>query len=217
MLRLKLTTEANSYSDEMILEVNPAFVNGGSEKFWSMYQEAPEIYSIKDGLNYSIDRMPEVVENSVVNLGIKAGLSSVYALTVTGLSNFSVATSVTLEDLKTGTSQKLNDNNVYTFNAGPGDPANRLKLHFGGLYGTEDILNPNPVSIYASENNIIIYSNPATILKGDVRIYDLVGRTIRHLTANDSFIRINMGGNKGYYIVNVLTDSKIFNGKVFLK
>jgi len=216
MLRLKLTTNANSYNDEMIVKVNPAFEDEGSQKLWSMEQEAPEIYSIKDGVNYSIDRMPSVNETSVVNLGVKAGVSAGYTLTVSGLESFYTAKSVILEDLKTGTIQTLNDNNVYTFSASPDDQANRLKLSFDGPYGIDDGAKANPVTIYSYEKTIVIRSNSTEILKGEVYVYDLVGQTIKHLKVNNNLILIPMDGITGYYVVALLTDNGIYNGKVFL-
>lgn len=217
LLRLKLTTNVNTYSDEMILAVNHEFENGGSWKLWSLYADAPEIYSLKNDENYSIDRMPYVNEGSVVSLGIKAGVSTIYTLTVTGLNTFYTAKSVNLEDLKTGAIRRLNDNNVYTFSAGPDDQPNRLQLHFGGPYGMSDPVKANPVCIYASENTIVIFNNSPARLIGDAYVYDLTGRMIRHVTADNTLNRINMYGNRGYYLVTFVTKQEIYNGKVFLK
>ncbi|MCK9423788.1 MAG: T9SS type A sorting domain-containing protein [Bacteroidales bacterium] len=216
LLRLNLTTNATVYSDEMIITVNSLFENGGSMKLWSLYAEAPEIYSVKNDKNYSIYRMPCVNDGSVVNLGIKAGITATYTLTVTGLKTFFSARSVNLEDLKTGVTQNLNDNNVYTFSASPDDQPKRLLLRFGGPYGVIDPVKDNPVSIYASEGAIVIHNNTSSKLKGDTYIYDLTGRMIRYVTTDNTLIRINMDGNKGYYFVTFVTNNEIYNGKVFL-
>lgn len=217
MLRLKLTTDANSYNDEMIIAVNPAFENGGSHKFWSMYTEAPEIWSMKNGSNFSIDRLPSVGESTVVDLGIKAGLTSNYTLTATGVSTFFTAKNITLEDLKTGTTRNLNENNTYTFTAGPGDPPERFHLHFGGPYGTNDLVNVDPVSLYSFENTFFIRSNTASEINGDVYIYNLPGQLLKKANVTGYQCQIKLDGPSGYYMATLVMKNKTYNVKVFVK
>lgn len=216
-LHLRLTTAANPYSDEMILKVNPEYTDGGSDKFWSLTGEAPEIYSIKGDNNYSIDRRSAIHETTVVELGIKAGVAAGHTLTVTGLNSFSAASVVTLEDLKTGTFQKLNDNNIYTFNAVPGDSPIRLKLHFGGSYTTPETSGSGGITVYSDGTDIIIRNNLSGTSRGQVTVFDLLGRPIRKVNMEYNMLRINMTGEKGYFIVNVVTQTGSCNGKVFLK
>ncbi|MEI7980323.1 MAG: T9SS type A sorting domain-containing protein [Bacteroidota bacterium] len=217
ILRLKLTTDANTYNDEMIIAVDPAFDNGGSHKFWSMYEEAPEIYSVKNGTNFSIDRMPAVGEGTVINVGIKAGVVSNYTLTVTGVSGFSKAKSVILEDLKTGTTRNLNENNVYSFNGGPGDASARFHLHFGGPYATTEPGKTGPVSFYAFENAIYIRSNTASELKGEVLIYNMLGQLVKNEKVSGEQCRIKMNSPTGYYIVSLVIESRVYRIKILIQ
>ena len=217
LLRLKLTTDANSWSNEMILAADPSYDNGGSRKFWSIYPEAPEICSGKNGKNYSIDRRPSISDSTLVNIRIKAGVTGTYFLTATGLETFFAARSVTLEDLKTGAFQKLNDNPVYTFTAGPDDEPGRLRLHFGRPYGTTEPGKTGPVSFYAFENAIYIRSNTASELKGEVLIYNMLGQLVKNEKVSGEQCRIKMNSPTGYYIVSLVIESRVYRIKILIQ
>ncbi|MEI7980593.1 MAG: T9SS type A sorting domain-containing protein [Bacteroidota bacterium] len=217
LIRLKLTTDVNNYNDEMIIAVDPSYADAGSQKFWSMYTEAPEIYSMKNGSDFSIDRMPSVNDGTIVNLGIKAGVVANYALTVTGLNTFFTAKSVTLEDLKTGTTRNLNENNVYAFNAGPDDAAERFHLHFTGPFGANDPGKTEPVRVYTFENTLYIGSNTGPEIKGDVYIYDMLGRLVKQVKVNGNQCQVKMDGVPGYYVVTLVMENRAYNIKVFLQ
>jgi len=217
LLRLRLTTAANSFYDEMIVEVDPAFDNGGSQKFWSSYSEAPEIFSTKAGKHYSIDRLQVVNENSVVSLGIKAGADASYELTFDGVNDFSISGSIVLEDLKTGTVQQLKNNPVYTFFAVPGDPTERFHLRFGGPYGIKDPVTVSYWSIYSAGNAVCIRNNTELTPKGDVYIFNLLGQKIIQKKLTESSInKIDLNVPSGYYLVTLVTDTQIISEKVII-
>ncbi|MBW6492258.1 MAG: T9SS type A sorting domain-containing protein [Lentimicrobium sp.] len=215
LLRLKLTTEANTFSDEMILSFDPSQGNGGSDKFWSMYTEAPEIFSVKDGNNYSIDRYPEISAEMAIDLSAKCGVQSNYTLTATNISDFRLANQVYLTDIKTGSKINLKETGQYTFSGGPNDDMSRFKLTFAGTIGIETPVAESQVDIYA-HNGVIYLSGIAA--KADIRVTNLLGQVLqRSLSKGSSLTTINAGNlPKGIYVVTVLSEGQSVSRKVVL-
>jgi hypothetical protein len=216
-LRLKLTTTANSFSDEMIVNVNSTNDIGGSMKFWSMSTEAPELFSIKGGSNYSIDRLPSVNENSVVTIGIKAGMVASYSLAVTGQDNFSWAKSIILEDLKTGATQDLKNNPSCTFSASPGDNPERFHLHFGGPFGISDQLSQTDFTIYSFNNSVHISNISGKSLIADVYICNILGQKIIYQRMTEQSTRIDLEAPSGWYIVTLITNGETLSQKIYIR
>jgi hypothetical protein len=216
LLRLKLSTAANSYSDEMIVAVDKVFPDGGSAKFWSMYYEAPELYAIKQGYNYSIDMLPSVDETSVVALGIKAGEASSYTLNVTGTDKFFFAKSIILEDLKTGTSQELKNNPSYLFTADPGDNPERFHLHFGGPFGIESRGSQPDFTIFSSGKSVVISNISGKNQNGEVYIFNILGEKTVQNTITDQTTRISLQV-PGCYVVTIVTRDQSISKKVIIR
>ncbi|MEI6901014.1 MAG: T9SS type A sorting domain-containing protein, partial [Bacteroidota bacterium] len=216
LLRLSLNTSANNFSDEMIVAVSPSFENEGSQKFWSIYSEAPEIYCIKGDVNYSIDRLTSVNETSVVSIGIRAGLDAGYTFKATGVENFFTAKSVLLEDLKTGQTQELKDFPIYTFSAKPGDAAERFHLHFGGPFGIDEQKNPSDFKIFSYENSVYLKNISGGNLNGEINIYNILGQRILQKRLIDNITRIDLNAPSGCYIVTLVANNKIYSQKVFI-
>jgi hypothetical protein len=215
-LRVKLTTSANSFCDEMIVAVNSAYETGGSQKFWSMFTEAPELYSIKGSSNYSIDRLASVNENSFVTIGIKAGLDAGYSLNFTGVDNFSLAKSILLEDLKTGTNQDLKTNPSYSFSADPGDDPERFHLHFSGPFGIIDQPSQPDFIIYSSNHTVYVKNISGKNAIGDIFICNLLGQKTAERRITDQNTIIGLDEPAGCYIVTLVTNSQTYSRKVFI-
>ncbi|HOW31881.1 MAG TPA: PKD domain-containing protein, partial [Bacteroidales bacterium] len=179
-LRLKLTTSANTYSDEMIVSFNPAFSGTeGSDKFWSWYTEAPELYSYKNNNYYSIDRYAGVTEGLTVNVYAKTGVAGTYTLTSPNVSQFALAQTVILKNVNTGVETNLRENNTVTFTAtGYGyvpfqliflDPVlNKTSVKDGSWYAA-DTWSPAGVPVATDDviihHNVTIDNSPAAICK----------------------------------------------------
>ncbi len=216
ILRLKLTTSANTYKDEMIVAVNPSFVNGGSMKFWSMYNEAPELYAIHGSDLYSIDLLSSVNENTTIPIGIKAGLAANYTIEVSGIETFFVAKSILLEDLKTGSSQELKTNPSYSFSANPGDDPGRFILHFGGPYGIASNVNQPDYSVFAFNNSVVIKNISGRDINGTATICNILGQKVLQQKIVDQTTKIDLTVPSGCYIVSVMTDLQSFSKKIII-
>jgi hypothetical protein len=216
VLRFKLTTKANPYYDEMNLEVDPGLANDGSQKFWSMHAEAPEIYAIRDGGYYSIERRSAVDDQTVIPVGIKAGISTSYTLQVTGTESFFYAKNIMLEDLKTGAVQDLKTNPSYTFTATPGDAPERFHLRFSGPYGVDEMEKTSPVQIYTYGNDLVVKSNTPEPVTGDVYLCNLPGQQVFTQRIDGAVTRMTLNLPAGCYIATLVTKDRIFSQKVIV-
>jgi len=216
-LRFRLTTQSNPYYDEMLIKVNPDVAPQGSMKFWSMTTEAPELYAIEDGYNYSIARFSEVNDQTVIPVGIKAGATGTYTLKVGGESTFFYAKNILLEDLKTGSVQNLKANPSYTFTAGPNDNPERFHLRFQGPYGVSESPVKQDYNIYAAGKTIVIRDLSGNDQTGNILVYNILGQKVGHQQTTGEITRIDLNSPAGWYIVTVLTNKGVISKKVFIR
>ncbi len=224
-LRLKLSCDANSYYDEAIVMFNNTDPTQGASKFMSMYAEAPELWSVKNGLKYSISFLGGLDSTVVVPITVKAGLPGNYTLTASLLESFGPNTEISLEDRATGIIVNLGDTPGYTFQeSAAATIADRFFLHFvdltkapvKDLTAIQDKEAAQNFKIYASDGAIMVSSLQQQ--SGKIAVFDLSGRKIATGLADaGGNTRINMNGNTGVYIVSVLTGKSKSNTKIVVK
>lgn len=184
-------------------------------KLFSMNTAIPQVYTtISTGQKFAVNALPELNANTTVPVGIYVPANGNYTISADGLANFSHCTSITLEDLKTNTTQNLMQNPVYSFTAATTDNANRFVLHFATAVGVNEIGNSNG-GIYAYDNNIYVNTN------GQIKqicVYNAMGQLVNTLSNVNGLQKINMNGNAtGYYIVRVVSDKNVYSEKVLVK
>ena len=224
-LRLKLSCDANSYYDEAIVMFNNTDPTQGAVKLMSIYAEAPELWSVKNGLNYSISFLGSLDSVVVVPITVKAGLPGNYTLTASLLESFGANTEISLEDRAAGTFVKLGDTPWYTFHeSAAATLAGRFFLHFVDLtkVPVKDLTaiqtreTALDFRIYSAEGAIIISS--LNQQSGKIIVFDINGRKIATgLAEAGANTRINMNGNTGVYMVSVLTGKGKSNTKILVK
>jgi hypothetical protein len=215
-LRMKVSGNANMYSDEIVIEFGHLTANGGAEKMFSFYETAPSLYTAKQDGKYSIDfrGVPGAV---TIPMSFEAGADGVYSLMASQLESFTSSTAITLEDLKLKKFQNLMQNPTYTFSATQSDDEARFLLHFGGTFSVYDKGNTHPVTIYVLGNSIFISNNSSAMLKGEVIVYNMIGQSVmRQSLCENTMTKINLNGCAGYYLVKVIAGDRVFSEKVFI-
>ncbi len=217
ILRFRLSTAANNWYDEFNLEVDRLLEAGGSRKFWSMHEEAPEMWSMRDGQSFSIERKPEISDQTVIRLGVKAGIASTYTFNARGVESFPFAKSILLDDLVTGHTQELKTNPVYHFGAAPGDPQERLRIRFAGPYGTQETINLPTVMIWYADQTIFIRGLNNNISNGNVLICNLLGQVLFRQKMAGPDLRIPANLPAGCYIVSYHSEECTVNRKILIR
>jgi hypothetical protein len=184
-------------------------------KMFSMNSSVPQIYTtISTGQKFAVNALPTITTSTAVPVGILVPANGNYSITAEGMSNFSMCTAITLEDLKTNTTQNLLQNPVYNFTATTTDNANRFVLHFATSVGVNENGKTN-TGIYAYDNNIYVNANEQI---KQIAVYNTMGQLIETTNNVNGLQKISMNGHAtGYYIVKVITDKNVYSEKVLVK
>ncbi|MGA2822118.1 MAG: T9SS type A sorting domain-containing protein [Bacteroidales bacterium] len=220
---LDLNVDANSYKDEVkVWFNNSATVNFEPEydtyKLWGL-DEAPQLYCVlADGNNAAINALPWGGLNTVVPMGFSLNADTLVTITASNMESFKPGTRIFLEDKKVANTQELTVNPVYTFTASPNDDANRFVLHFyNPSYGIED-KNLAGMQIYSFEDYVYVRNLVKGTTKGEIQIYDLIGRKVFQGMLKDMELNKYLPGvDEGYYMVRVVTVDHSYTKKVYLK
>lgn len=217
LLRLRITTDANSYFDEMIVEFNPKFAGTGSAKFWGFYTEAPEIYAVSDGKNYSIRVVDELTQDLSVNIAAKTGIEATYIIKATNISEFDLGSKIMLEDLKTGILTDLKQSPSYSFRGNSGDDPNRFRLIVGSPASNTEPSVSDDISVYVYENSIYVM-NETTTKPFQVMLSNMAGQQLikTHLSGNTRHC-IEIPRVPGVYVVTVVSEGHLSSKKVVIK
>jgi hypothetical protein len=214
-ISLKISCDANSFNDEMIVSINPDLPGGGSVKFWSLYTDAPELYSSRDENNYSIDRYSDLNNEITVNANVKIGVNGQYTLSTSNINHFYPDRKVILEDLKTGISTDLRHTPTYTFTANTVDNPDRFRLIIGAATGINETI-ANNFNIYSYAGAVLIKSK-LTNISYRVVVTNMIGQVIAQKEVHGiSFFRFELSTPPGMYVVTVLSEGKSFSKKVIL-
>ncbi|MBE0661744.1 MAG: T9SS type A sorting domain-containing protein [Bacteroidales bacterium] len=210
VLQLAVNSDVNRYSDEIIIEFGHQTDRGGAQKMFSMYQEAPGLYSKKYSENWSINFLTSISEHPVVPLGFRAGANAFYTISSSGTGFFE---EVTLEDLHSGILHDLSQYSSYHFSAEPGDPQDRFLLHFMTV-GT-DIHSLVKASVYYN-NSILHVFNPWNE-NISVQLFDASGRFISRFNAPSKGLhRFGFKPQPGIYLVRMMGEKKVYTDKIIV-
>jgi hypothetical protein len=214
LLKLKVSSTANTYSDEIIVNFNSnATANQGAAKWFSMITAAPSLYSVKNNKNFSINTLAVLNADLVVPVSFKAGVNGNYSIKASELASFTNLSNLILKDLQTGSMQNLLQNQVYNFAANTNDNANRFQLIFNSTSGINNPTNNQSV-IYLTENNIQIQSENQI---DRVEVYNAIGQLIYQSNEKSNQLSVNVSGfTRGTYIVRLITNQKIHTQKLVI-
>ena len=217
LLSLK-ATGANEYFDAVFVNFNSNSTEGFDYDFdghkLSGLETAPQLFAIIPGHDLSINVLPEITENTGIDLGFTCGISAVYTITADGIESFAISTPIYLEDLKENNVIDLRENPVYDFVYETGDDELRFKLHFNETFGINEITD-SKVNIFSLNN--IIYVNLSEEISGDIFIYNLMGQEVSRSAISGLNNEIVLNVPNAYYVVKVVSDDTFVAKKVFLK
>jgi len=216
---LKLKAVGNGYWDETLIR----FFEGATEGFDSDYDayklygldEAPQLYSIIPDEVLSVNSLPGYDEDRIVDLGFECGVPEIFTIEASEIESFDENTTIYLEDLKEGVMHNLSENPSYAFAHEIGDDPNRFLLHFGEPSSIDET-NQQNVRIYSNED--VVYIHQAAGIKGEITIYDMIGREILSQKISDETLsQIKITEGTGYYLVTLQTEKFVVVEKVFIK
>jgi len=128
-----------------------------------------------------------------------------------------------LEDLTTGEGWILisENENTYTFNGLPDEPADRFRIHIqdaNAITGLDEQNHIDPLKIYSAGDKVYI-KNPEGVEITNIRIFNLLGQHVQHKInyASLDLSMVQIDEPAGYYITQVTVDKHVYTEKVFIK
>lgn len=226
LLRLQITTDLNTYSDQAIICFDEnATVN--FDKTFDAYafldglDEAPGLYSVSaENKKLAINTLPVLKENSVYPLFLTVGIDGYYTIEAVDLVNFLGTTDVFLEDKVENVIIDLNEQSSYSFLASVSDDPDRFNVHFMLTpNNTIETSKTSNVQIYAVNETVFVKRIDSNVLNGDLRIYDVMGKLIASERVNGSTVFEKMIQNDGIFMVTFVdnSDNKKYQRKVYIK
>ncbi len=223
-VKVKATSLVNGSTDQVSVYFNQATSVGYNENEDAQKltgsDGAPQLYTTAEGTNLTIQGLPILEEQGtqIVPMGFTCTLPGSYTLTATDIESFSDGVGVSLQDLKTNTTQDLRTNPVYNFDYVTSDSPDHFLLIFSELNtGTNDHHSIANLNIYSYNGSIYVgqlsnWNNGGTII-----VYDIMGKEIfKSALENTSLNKFSVNVSEGYYIVKVITRDQTINRKVYL-
>lgn len=132
---LRMEVQGNGYANEMAVYFDPTAndfyeINRDATLMYSPIPGVPNIYTIVDSVDLSINVMGEFISDKMVQLGVKIQSAGNYDLVLTDISSFPPSVTVYLEDTQLDSMINLRNQNSYNVALPIGNFKNRFVLHF---------------------------------------------------------------------------------------
>jgi hypothetical protein len=185
------------------------FDNRFDGEFMPLY--APSFYSIVGEHSLSTNAIPNVNNETVIEMGFVKNEGNSFRLTASGLE--SIQADIYLTDRKTGNTQNLRIDPVYNFTGEENDSPNRFKITFGAV-GINESENQNSLHAYVYGNRVYVTNALGT---ASMQLFDLQGRLVQASQLNGEGLQsqpLNLPA--GVYIVRVQNEKSVKSVKIVI-
>lgn len=180
----------------------------------------PEIYTLADNQQITINGMNAIPYDSEIPLGFTTGKAGSFSITASQFSNFDTGTQIILNDNQTNTQWNLTDGSAYNFNSDiTNSNTNRFSLVFKApSISTGNINNDsesNSVLVYLNVNNLITINCKNGIFgQATVCVYNSLGQKLEEKTLTSSISVFEKLFPAGVYVVSVSANGKRTTQKI---
>jgi hypothetical protein len=212
-IRLNVTAQDGTGSDEVILEFGHNDDLGGAGKWFSINPDAPSLYTAKDGVKYAISFLSTAGNQPFAALNFKPGKSANYCLRASGTNG--VNTDFILEDMVAGINIDFSLQQEYLFSARNSDRDDRFHIHFKST-GLVHSNSAAPVSFRYQRGVLVVCGQfPGEKLTGEIEVYDLPGKLVqKNVIDGVSPVGIGLLVTPGVLIVRGVINGTLVTGKV---
>ena len=220
-LIFEVTNDANSYYDVNMMGFKPE-----ATKDWDIAfdahklfgnAKAPQLWTVSKDQKFQVNYLPEVTTVYDIPLDFRAGVNTVYHLTIKGADSFE-NTSLVLEDLQTGEKIDLSNENSYDFSAAKDDDVNRFVLHINGVTGVPTLNETDGIQIFAYGKTVCLHTSGQKSLEGKVSVFNMRGQVIYSGTLNGTNRQqFRLDQQTGIYFVRLEENNNVVTRKVVIK
>lgn len=194
------------------------FENGWDASKRAGGESAPQLYLVESGTRLSIDHLYSLHDSErIVNMSYQTGTSGVQTLTA-DLSHFT-GSLVFLEDIQTGQTQNLSQNNTYQFSGVVGDNPDRFRVRFKNALGVHDTPADNSlIRVSGGEGTVYVFCNGvAQNESGEMKLFDMTGRLVLSVPLEKSSVVTIPVTLKGILIAQIVKPCGQIREKILLK
>jgi hypothetical protein len=214
---VRLKVEGNGKTDETFIRFTDNSTSG-FDKQWDAYKlrggnSVPTFCTMSENTKLSVNSLPLNSLESFVPVSVEPVTQGIYTINLTE-NSLSSDTYITIEDLKTGSMQRLNDNPVYTYEAATNDDPERFRIHFKNATSIGD--PAANVDFFTS----VLYGQLSAFssVDGIITLSDLAGRIIAFgKVSKGNTVKFNLEGQNGIFIVTLSSQTGNKTNKVIVK
>ena len=215
-LYLTLKIEGNGSEDRIMLIPNPEATYGFDNEYDAYdlkgAEAAPQLYMPVNGIEYSVNVVPEILESDVYPVALQVGKTNQYKISLLNSELSEEFGKILLEDLQTQTIVDLKKTD-YMFVANKNDLPHRFNLRFAYPEGISTDVT-GFVNVYSLRKAIYVQSD---IHEGEIKVFDMLGQLVAEKTIGNRIEKIEMPHAAGYYMVEVSNQKKMLTRKVYIK
>lgn len=179
--------------------------------------DAPQLFLTGGEQYLSVGLSPPPLSGAAIPMGFIAGTDGEYLFTAEGLESFPAGEDVYLEDHNENILVDLRNDQPYLFSATCGYHPDRFAIRIGNPASTKDPGPAQAFSVTTEQNRILIhglenYGGPVW-----VRLFDIPGKLVFSLIADETTRYIDTGLPSGYYLLTLTCHSQTISRKLFLK
>jgi hypothetical protein len=208
-----LTASNEVISDEVwigfVSDATPQFERKyDAYKFFSSRADLPNIYTINEHTDFSIDKRPET---NTIQLGFACQTNGIYQISI---QQFDGLASIEIEDTKT---QKMHDlkSGAYHFDWQVGDIEERFILHLSAT-ATEEI-ETDDINIYTINNQVYL-NNIADSDFRSIKLYNINGQLVYESElSNKNLQMFATNAKKGVYLIQLIGKNQQQTEKIIIK
>ncbi len=209
---IMLKTQDGDFYDETIVR----FIDGTQDDFdnnydaYKMFPNNPPvmIYSLitsPEEIPVAINSLPLERIETTIPLGFVCTNAGTYTITAEDV-EFDAGTDVKLIDTYENTETTLYEGAEYTFSANAGEVRDRFYLFSvvsSSIDNPEDENIEYSSDVWSNQNNVYISIKSNKLIDANVKIYDMLGRTVIDQNVNGTYNIINIPGASGTYFVKL--------------
>ncbi|WP_028981489.1 T9SS type A sorting domain-containing protein [Sporocytophaga myxococcoides] len=221
---LKLTAQNGIYSDETILN----FTEDASDSFDGNLDALklknagnnPNLFSLINGKNYSVNSLPLNYIDSTIPLKLEAPVTGNYIISANQFSGFDT-TDIILEDKLLNISYDLKSSNGYSAAITKGDTTSRFYIKFRKsdvVTGISD-LQEGKVAVNAIGKTVNVYFSNIDEKEASIVFLNIIGQEVgrsENVNIAQGIYTKELNVSTGVYIVKVKAGDKVYTEKVYI-
>ncbi|MDX9748586.1 MAG: T9SS type A sorting domain-containing protein, partial [Paludibacter sp.] len=207
-LRLELSN--NIHRDEALILVYQDALNGidkyDAPKFSNNNTNIPEIFTVIDSEELTINTLKSIPYNSTLNLGVRPGKSGQFTISATEVQFPDTQVDLILKDNVTSTETELYEGASYTFSSDNTVSTDRFSILFKstGSITIEEENQTGSISVSVNANRqLVVTTAKALSPSATVTVYNTLGQKILTRALTGTITPVSISLDNGVYLLIV--------------